>query len=314
MGISIEHNNQIGFAEVVENLMTDMAANGFTEVGGETDFDGVTIATFEPTTQVDSLSVSQPWRVRVQVTDGVTGNIKFNVGTPTQLPDDRSVALTGSSFESGALIFGSDPLVKGSQYYPLGGATPESQPLSSILNVSDHGVSWCIWAEGTQRFSWFVIQRPVDNASGTPLVTGKAPVFCVFSSDGGDGEVSNASNQNIKRITVRESDIHKPSSAVEACRHSRDYNAIINPLQQISISEGNNYVLTFPNGLNTSRFVYKEELDMLAYTSADVLAESAIVNMTVYGEGSPRTYRAINANGDFNTGMRILFLTGGGGI
>lgn len=313
MGISIERNNQIGFVEVARNLMADLIANGFTEVGGETDFSNTSLATFDPSTQVDSLVASQPWRLRIVVTAGTAGNIQFNVGTPVQLPDDRSVSFTSTGIESGRL-FTNSHLVNGSNYFPLGGSEEEAQPLSSILNVSDHGLSWCVWAEGATAFSWFVIQRPVDNVSGTPLVTGKSPIFCIYSSDGGDGDATTTASQNIKRLTVRESDIHKPSLPVDACRHSQDHNAIFNPIQQISISEGNNYVLTFPNGLNTARFVYKEELDMIAYTSADVLGESAVVNLTVYGEGSPRTYRAMNANSPYSIGSRILFLTGGGGI
>ena len=314
MGISVQHTGMIGFEEVAQNLMTDLVANGFTEVGGETDFTGVLLAAFEPTVAVDSLAVSQPWRLRISVTDGTSGFIKLHAATPIQIPDDRSISKVSTVQESGIMaLTGTGNWANGSDYY-LAGAEVEAVPFASLLCVSDHGVAFCMWAEGSQDFSWFVIQRPVDNVSGTPLVTGRAPVFCVFSTDGGNGAGTDTKNQNIKRFTVREADITRPTNAVDACRHSSDYSAIINPLQQVSVSEGNNYVITFPNGLNTARYVYKEELDMIAYTSADVVSDASNVSLTVYGEGVPRVFRALHANGPFNTGVRLLFLTAGGGV
>ena len=314
MGIVVQHTGIIGFLDAARKLMIDLAANGFTEVGGETNFASVSLAAFEPTAAVDPLTVSQPWRLRITATDGVSGSIKLHAATPIQIPNDRSISKTSSVQESGILsTTGTGNWADGSIYY-LAGAQVQAVPLSSILCISDHGIAYCLWAEGTQIHSWFVIQRPVDNVSGDPLITGKCPVFCVFSTDGGNGSAANTASQNIKRFTVREADIARPSGNVDACRHSPDYAAIINPLQQVAVSEGNNYVLTFPNGLNTSRFVYKEELDMMAYTSADVISQSATVNLTVYGEPSPRVFRALHANGAFNTGVRLLFLITGGGI
>lgn len=314
MGISVQHNSQVGFEEVAQNLMTDLVANGFSEVGGETDFTGITLAAFEADATVDPNAVSQPWRLRIEVSDGVNGYIRIHAATPVQIADDRSVSNVSTVSQSGNLsITGQGNWVDNDDYY-LAGAEVEAVPFGSLLNVSDHGIAFCMWAEGTQDFSWFVIQRPVDNVNGTPLITGRAPVFCLFSTDGGNGSATDTKSQNIKRFTVREADISRPSTSVDACRHSPDHAAVINPLQQVSVSEGNNYVLTFPNGLNTSRYVYKEELDMIAYTSADVISEASSVSLTVYGEPTPRVFRALHANGPFNTGVRLLFLTVGGGI
>jgi hypothetical protein len=101
---------------------------------------------------------------------------------------------------------------------------------------------------------------------------------------------------------------------VPADKHTVDYNAVINTKQQVSISEDNKYVITFPNGLNTARYSYTHEMDMIAYTSADVISDGSEVSITVYGEATPRKYVAISANGPNNTGMRILVLKSGGGI
>lgn len=99
---------------------------------------------------------------------------------------------------------------------------------------------------------------------------------------------------------------------VPADKHTADYSAIMNAKQQVSVGEGNKYIVTFPNGLNTSRFAYTHEMDMVAYTSADVVSAGSEIPVPVYGED--RVYIGVNANGPNNTGMRVLFLRSGGGI
>lgn len=101
---------------------------------------------------------------------------------------------------------------------------------------------------------------------------------------------------------------------VPADEHSVDYAAVMNSKQQVAISEDNKYVITFPNGLNTSRYTYTHELDLIAYTSADVVSAGTDIEITVYGEATPRVYTALTSNGPNNTGMRILFLKSGGDV
>lgn len=108
---------------------------------------------------------------------------------------------------------------------------------------------------------------------------------------------------------VRESDILKPSLPKSATVNSEDNRAIINAESMVSISEDNKYVVMFPNGLNTARHSYTQELDLIGYTSADVVSQYSEVPLTVYGEATPRIYKALNANKPNNTGMRILMLT-----
>lgn len=214
-------------------------------------------------------------------------------------------------------------------------------PMSYRLSVSSRGFALFVWEEGHEReanlFSWVMAQRPVDNKTGQVYTTGKAPVHCVYGLMNNFQENPSWTDRglyNIRRFIVRESDINVPyplgnvarSSAqdlpnenslcmgVVATHDTRDYNAIINAAQQVSISEANKYILTFPNGLNTARYAYPHELDMIAYTSADVVAQGTIVPVTVYGEAQPRKYAAMCANGPNNTGMRILMLVEGGGV
>ena len=53
---------------------------------------------------------------------------------------------------------------------------------------------------------------------------------------------------------------------------------------------------------------------MIAYTSADVISAGTEIEIQVYGEETPRKYKALYSNGPNNTGMRPLILIEGGGI
>ncbi len=322
MTISILKQNFTDIADLARSVMVDLVSNGFETVSTDPITDTTTIKAFKPSAAVDSLAATQPWRLRIECAGGLTGFIKINVATPLQIKDDDTVVSELTGITSGVLTKGvlaaSDDFFKGSQVYPTG-SSPYAHPLDYWLNISDHGITLVISAQGQEntagKYSWFCIQRPVDNVTGTPLVTGKCPVFAVWSVGGGNGNAINAATQqDIYRMVVRESDISRPGQRVPATFPTEDFAAIINPVQQISIAEGNQYIITFPNNLNTQRFVYKHELDMIAYTSSDVVGHSATVALTVYGETTPRIYTAVTGNGTNNTGMRLLILTTGGGI
>jgi hypothetical protein len=178
-------------------------------------------------------------------------------------------------------------------------------PMTYRLSITNRGIALAIWEDATDsddipRWSWMVVQRPVDHVTGAPRVTGMAPLFCVYGMKG-----------NISKFVVREKDILKPVPTSPADVNSEDNAAIINSKSQVAITEDNRYVITFPNGLNTSRYCYTEELDMIAYTSADVVSQFTDVPMTVYGEATPRKYKALHASGKNNTGMRLLMITEG---
>lgn len=212
-----------------------------------------------------------------------------------------------------------------------------SYPMSYAVTISDRGLAIFVWEHGTDqysnRFSWLIVQRPVNHTTGQQIVSGKAPVHCVY------GLMKPQTNQpwaagdslNLRRFIVREADVQVPYpqapvvttapnrndvtlQGVDATQSTRDYAPIINAHQQVAITEDNKYVVVLPNGLNTSRYAYTHELDMIAYTSADVVSMGADVPVQVYGEGAPRIYRAMHANGPDNTGMRILMLRSGGGV
>ena len=95
---------------------------------------------------------------------------------------------------------------------------------------------------------------------------------------------------------------------VFADTHSPDSHAIFNSVEQISLTEDKTYLLSFPHNLTTPRFRYTEELDMIGTTSADVVMSGQDIQFTTYGEWGPRTYRALPANNQLNTGLRLAVL------
>ena len=171
------------------------------------------------------------------------------------------------------------------------------------------GISWETTEEKlSEHFSSYgeVTQAAVmrDKLTGRPLLTDNSPIFCVYSCD----------SQEAQKFVISESDVFRPTKSVSAEIDTVNSAAILNGKDQVAIAKGNKYLITFPNRLNTDRYAYTEELDMFAYTSADVIAEESEIPVTVYGESTPRIYRALKANGANNTKMRLLFLVQGGGV
>ncbi len=197
---------------------------------------------------------------------------------------------------------------------------PEATPMTYQLAISDHGVALHIGVEGRDsdgcRNAWFVIQRAI-NSDGSIVTTGKAPLFCMYSVNGG-GSIDNNSevrgvpnspgSYQIMRFTVRESDVNAPTVAAPAHVHSADCMAVINPYQQVPFSEDGHFDFRLPDGFNTQRYSYPYEMDMVGYASADVNSNGTEVEVTVYGESAKRKFKALSANSPNNTGMRIYFI------
>lgn len=208
---------------------------------------------------------------------------------------------------------------------------PEAYPLNYALTVTNRGIFFGMW-EGSwsvmqktrsasdNYFNWFLIQRPVDRLTGKPLTTGRAPVFCV-----------NSVGYKYWKFIVRESDVLHPTQGDPQCQsqyagtngviatqttpyrvpadaHSQDSYGILNSSNQIALSEDSKYLVSFLHNLSTPRFRYSEELDMVGQTSADVCMASNDISITAYSESGPRSYRALSANGPYNTGLRIAVL------
>lgn len=333
---SVQRGGFVRVPELFYSIISDLLANGFTlkfpsaplqaPVAGS---DYLKFkATLEASATIDPLNADQPWRIQFDcqtVSSDQVGDIY--VASPLQLPNDGTVAYydkTDGTNDSARMPAGMlntraampqslDSDTNYSDYHFIyrqdrlkDRVAANAYPMTYRLTVTDHGVAIAIWEDATDsdtipQFEWMVVQRPVDHVTGVPRATGHCPLFCVYGMKG-----------NISKFVVRENDILKPTPSVPATANTEDSAAIINAASQVCITEDNRYVMTFPNGLNTSRYVYTEELDMIAFTSADVVSQFSDVPMTVYGEATPRKYKALHANGKFNTGMRIMMIMEGG--
>lgn len=341
MGFSVERNNYVSVQALGMALAQDLVANGFTLVAvngsdvNRTPSSSSTYYVFQPTAAVDP--IDQSWRLVLAASDDNGGTMRFWACHETQVNSDSSytVVNNGASTQSGHMYSGND--VAGAKAYFLArsnaetnwscfkqnGVDPRAIPLSYLVSISDHGISFFVWAESFDRagdcFSWFTVQRPVQK-DGTVVSTGKSPLFCVFCwSGGGDTDVALSEDlasvgNRIQKFVVYETDVNAPTAPDSACISGPDSRAIINPLQQVALSEDNQFVVYFPQGVNTQRFAYPYELDMVAYTSADVITQDQEVPLTLYGEAQPRVYRGMQANFPKNTGMRMLCLVEGSGI
>ena len=84
----------------------------------------------------------------------------------------------------------------------------------------------------------------------------------------------------------------------------------------MAITDENRFVITFPTGLTTQRFMYpKEEMDLICFSSAEVVAESSNIPMTtyLYDGTNPdlRRYQGMRSTAAFGNGMRIMVLVNG---
>lgn len=180
-------------------------------------------------------------------------------------------------------------------------------PMSYFLSITDRGVFLSIWQGSITDmqgldYSWMLVQRPVHRDTGATVIEGKAPVFCVNS-------VGNV----INRFVVREADVADASEIVSATEDSPDTTAIINSKKQVGVSENNQYIINYPSRLNTPRFAYTYELDMIGYGSATVISGTTEVPQTLYGQEEERIYLGMHSNLPVNNGMRIVALKTGAG-
>lgn len=349
MGYTVEKNNFISMETLAADLGAELLANGFSLVSVDDQNANLTLGAshqrllFRATTDVDPLCPAdpndvqvgeQPWLLFI-VADDASDTLDFYTFTPTQLilGGAGEVEVSVSRTEAGGTtIANSGFMFKNSETQTLGvenhffsyeqwgfeNIDEEAVPLSYFLTITDHGLAFMLWAEAYDKdgdkFGWWAIQRMV-NDTGAVVVDGKAPLFCVFSVDGGGGEDLNiVEPDGILKFVVRETDVNAPTIPVSAAKDTADSARIINSVQQTSIYENGQFIINFPRSLNTQRYSYPHELDIIAYASSDVTSQFATHEVTVYGEGQPREYRAMNANHSNNKGMRIYFQVTGLGI
>jgi hypothetical protein len=72
---------------------------------------------------------------------------------------------------------------------------------------------------------------------------------------------------------------------VSATMHEIDSHAVINPMEQLSITQDRNFVFSFPTQITTQRFYYPQsELDIICISSADFSTQSGHVEINKYDD------------------------------
>lgn len=318
---TIQRNGFTKVSEMMHQIVADMSDHGF-EVIFPTNFNPAnTLAApfkvvLQSTVDVDPLAETQPWRVCFNVTADQTCGAY--VATPLQISDTGDISAFVNSTGTTICLAGTVGMIDDAidQNNPSSGfinrtkrisaANSGNFPLNYRLTITDHGFfigawegNWAsvIFEQGVDSYmNWMLVQRPVDKTTGATQVTGKCPVFCV-----------NKVNDGYWRFVVRESDIPHPTIQVAANAHTEDNFRLINTQNQVSLTEDKKYLVSFMNNLNTPRFRYTEELDIIGVMSSDVVMESIPLELTAYG--TTRTYTALPGDQDFSTGVRILALT-----
>lgn len=318
---TVQRNQFINVSDMIHQVIVDMSDHGFNIVTPSF-FDPATPlpapykVVLDATVDVDPLAASQPWRLCIDVINDQTCAVY--VATPFQISDTGTISgfvnATGQVVTLAGIV--GAPVDAVDTDDPSTGFINRTKrimaqnkgtfPLNYRLSISDHGFflgSWeGNWASVIEQttvdsyMNWLLVQRPVNKTTGATLVTGKCPVFCV-----------NKVNNGYWRFVVRESDVPHPTLPVVANAHTEDNFRLINTQNQVSITEDKKYLVSFVNNLNTPRFRYTEELDMIGIISADVVMESIPLTLSAYGAN--RTYTALPGDQDFNTGVRVLALT-----
>lgn len=329
-GFSIEKNGFRTLDELLTQFVDDLVNYGSTLTPTFNPFmvvkDQPGVVVLESTADF-LLGDTQPWRLAIEIDEGM----KINAATPLQI--DNTGYISKSSWKDDLLCGqlsvddGTDPKLISYDEWEITDlldiqTNTTNWPLSYRFTMTDRGLALFIWGEALTvdwkpTISWFVIQRPVHPDDGSPLIKGKCPLFCIYSRSGGKVDKDNPDlypEDGIRQFVIREVDINVPRRAFSAVYHTDVGNAIINPTKQISFTEDKEYLVTFPNGLVTSRYAYIHEIDMVAYTSANVIPTWVVAEITMYGEATPRKYVALPANGSNESYMRLLVLMDGGGI
>lgn len=118
----------------------------------------------------------------------------------------------------------------------------------------------------------------------------------------------NSEGKAIYRFVVREVDVFKPWDIHKSATMSGvDSPAIINPMEQLSITNKRKFIYTFPTPLVTQRFIYSTaELDLIAYSSADSSAFSGQALIGSDGTGKYLFDRVSDIDGTYSGGTEKL--------
>lgn len=314
----------VGLEAMTRDLVGKMITAGFSLVA----VDGKAGTTVTPTAKsfyllaaatVDPLYQNQKWGIILSA-DNTAKTLSVNVLPDNQVNStDYTAAKRSATEEVGRMAKGgllANFFIDLVNDWKMDAAADMSAyPLTYDFITTDHGIALHINAEGFDNkgtaFSWFVVQRGVQTGDTTP--GDHSPLFAIFSCGGGlAGDPDTIKPEAALRYTVIEDGIYSATVPVSAVQPTPDSAPIINPLQQVMIAEGNRAIVLFPQMINTQRYVYFATLDMLGYTSADVLSAGSEVELNPLKAANKTKYLGMNANGKDNRGMRLMLPIGTG--
>lgn len=306
----------VGPEALVRDLVNKMKTAGFTIIGvdgqaGNTVGSDSKAFALQATTSVDTQADAQQWVVLISASNA-DKYIDVSVLPKLQINSEFKALARNGTTSIGRL---SKDGLTASHFADLvldwkmdAAADLAAYPLSYDLVTTDHGFALQVNAEGYDNtgtaFSWAVVQRGLTD--GETKAGEKSPLFAVYSVAGGqNGDPDTSVATSVQRFTVIEAGINSATKSISACQASADASPIINPMQQVMLAEGNKAVVLFPKLINSQRYVYFVTLDLLGYTSADVISAGSQIDLTP--AGTKTTYRGMNANGKDNRGMRLMF-------
>jgi hypothetical protein len=142
---------------------------------------------------------------------------------------------------------------------------------------------------------------------------GEMVVIKIDNNDLDEMHLVDNNPKDMWRFVVREINNILPTPVhFRANRDDVDSEAVINNTVQHSITESNQILLNFPTRFTTPRCVYpSEELDLLCFTSADVVAYSSLTSVPRYSRGGVsevRQYCGLRSTLPNEGGMRVMML------
>tara|TARA_B100001057_G_scaffold295944_3_gene296067 strand:- start:22651 stop:26322 length:3672 start_codon:yes stop_codon:yes gene_type:complete len=248
----------------------------------------------------------QNWRIRFEYS-GDGAQIKVNVATEYQLLDDMTITQgqgrDGAKYpiyrEPGELcdVYQEPSIGRGvvtriqkakSQFFTRVSKSEDevarSYPMSYRMTVTDHGMGLFIFDQASvdqdDDYSWFVVQRHVDQSTGQPEFSGKSPVHCVYSPTKRPVEISDL---NTYYSTQDVADLSKPRNIFDSFGRELETEA-----PTIFVNRDQSFFNDFVNAIDFTgtyaipetsggQSVYKDELDVGFIGGADVSDDIAIL-------------------------------------
>ena len=266
---------------------------------------------------VDRLAGAQPWSIILEASandsDAKLNYLDVFILPTVQITNDQAPNSTATrtvgKLSREALIL--ERFIHLEESWGLDQGTEyAAHPVVMTACATDHGIGFSFNPDGLdnqgQAQSWFVVQRPVM-LDGS--VDNRAPLVCVYATCGGctDGDPDVIDMWGTAKFFVHEYDVHVASIPTPAALTTPDNYPIINVLQQVCFTYDNRFLILTPQYVNSGRYTYPMQMDMLAYTSADALAPSSTVKLKLPFITDPVDYISLGASGNDNRGMRLLF-------